>query len=447
MLYISVPVAIIYVIISAGFFWFGRDIIQLTVRKLKRYIAVCFRNVSSKINISSDNPVMKILQAVKLFFSRCIYKIKPYYSRCIHKIKASREKMQMLDHEIRAQFDELDMITTSAIAIMLSDAKRKSESPYIDGLKVPDIRKVLLSFCKDTYPATDMEQLRELFSAKYYKRKIRRYLGRVTVFVKRGISDSLPRKGAFRKARVARKRFLNKICETINTFESVKFIAGLSGNEEVSDSKRNYKLDHLSENYRDALIYLVDLLLTCTCISKMLLVERVVKRLDGSCEFVKIITNMAREIDDHNLIISKSRPVYKQYYEEELGYINGDDLLYGMAITVMVNRIRKTDDKAPEILHIYNRADEALLFEADMLKWLDELAVTGDTVDIGALILRKITQSIKGDFELLTKVLQELIDWEDFYYRRVSYHVKERDKERYLLGDFEKEKAEISRYS
>ena len=355
----------------------------------------------------------------------------------------STSDFHVLEDEVKKQFDYLDIITTSAIAIMLSETNLKAASPYIQSLKKPDIRTVLLKFCQETYLATDIEQINELFSKKYYKWKIFKYLSKITVFVKRGIGDSLPRSTAFRKARVTKNRFINKICETINTFESVKYISALSANEEISDSKRNYKLDHLSENYKDALIYLVDLLLTCTCISKMLFVERMIRQMDQNSEFSKIITNMANSIDNHNMIINKSRPIYKQYYQAELGYISGDDFLYGMAITIMVNRVRKVAIKNTGILKINQNLRNTKDFAQDMLKWLDWLAKADKVEDIGTLILHRITLSIRSNYDMLINALQELTNWENYYKKGVSYYKKEKDKERYLIGDFQKEKEEL----
>jgi len=351
------------------------------------------------------------------------------------------EKSSIVE-EVKKQFDHLDMITTSAIAIMLSETNAKASSPYINSLKKPDTREVLLKFCQETYFATDIEQINSLFNKSYYKWKVFRYLGRVTVFVKRGIGDSLPRRIAFRKARTTKNRFINKICETLNTFESVKYISALSGNEEMSDSKRNYKLDHLSENYKDALIYLVDLLLTCTCISKMLFVERMIRRMDKNSEFNKIITNMAKSIDNHNLIINKSRPIYKQYYQAELGHISGDDFLYGMAITIMVNRVRKVAVKNADILKINRSPRNTAEFTQDMKKWMDWLAKTDEVDDIGTVILQRITLSVRDNYGMLTSALQELMNWENYYKKRVSYYKKERDKDRYLVGDFGQETEE-----
>jgi len=350
-----------------------------------------------------------------------------------------------IDHAIKKQFDDLDMITVSAMGIMLSDTKIKAASPYIRSLKKPDIRTILLKFCRDTYAATDINQLESMFNKSYYKRKVRKYFTKLTVFVKRGIGDSLPRRLAFRKARSTKNKIINKICETINTYESVKYISALSGNDETSGSKRNYKLDHLSENYKDALIYLVDLLLTCTLISKMLFLERMIKNMDENSEFNKIITNMAQSIDNHNLIINKSRPIYKQYYKSELGNINGDDFLYGMAIIIMVNRVKKNATENKDTDKNTEEFKSTSEFKQKMHDWLDNLAKEDSVDDIGTLILQKITLSIKDNYGLLTNALQELTNLEEFYGQRVNYYKKEKDKERYLKGDFGKERDEFIR--
>jgi len=165
--------------------------------------------------------------------------------------------------------------------------------------------------------------------------------------------------------------------------------------------------------------------------------------MDPNSEFSKIITNMAQSIDNHNLIISKSRPIYKQYYQDELGYISGDDLLYGMAITIMVNRVKKVDIKNTDILQINRTLSNTRDFKQDMLRWLDGLSKEDKVEDIGTLILQKITLSIHDNYGLLTNALQELTNWENYYQQRVAYYKKEKDKERYLKGDFEKEKEEV----
>ena len=148
-------------------------------------------------------------------------------------------------------------------------------------------------------------------------------------------------------------------------------------------------------------------------------------------------------IDDHNLIIKKSRPVYMQYYQDELGCINGDDLLYGMAVTIMVNRAKKISKKYTDVKITEGKPSGTGTFEQDMLIWLDGLSKDNNHEDIGTLILQRTIHSIHDNYRLLINALRNLTNWEDYYFERVSYHKKERDKERYLKGDFEKEKDEF----
>jgi len=372
----------------------------------------------------------------------------------INKMLPQKRAKQSAQYDIEPavkQLNNLDIITISAMAIMLGDTKAKASSPYIKSMAKSDINTVLLRFMKETYHATDIDEINTLFNKSYYKQRIKKYMRKVLVFVKGGISDSLPKKKMILISRLRisgkqMKAYLDKICETMNTFESVKYITALSGNKEVSDSKRNYKLDHLSDNYKDALIYMIDFFLTCTCISKMLFVERMVRSIPENSEFKKIIDNMAISIDDHNLIISKSRPIYKQYYQAELGYINGDDLLYGMAITIMVNNVLKKKYPYPDT-HISNNSTfDYKMFVSDMYSWLDVIAQADDTADVGTLILQQITLSIQDNYDMMIDALSELLSWENYYKQRVIYHKRERDKERYLKGDFNNEVLEISEF-
>jgi len=114
-----------------------------------------------------------------------------------------------------------------------------------------------------------------------------------------------------------------------------------------------------------------------------------------------------------------------------------------MAITIMVNRAKKVAINNTEILQINQGITNTREFKQDMLKWLDNLSKEDKVEDIGTLILQKITLSISNNYGLLTNALQELTNWENYYKQRVAFYKKERDKERYLIGDFNKEKEEI----
>jgi len=378
----------------------------------------------------AENPIKRLVVRAGAGFASGVFSL---FVRS--KIKGNESKAS--DSKVLSQFDHLDMITISSIAIMLSETMSRENSPYISSMKKADVGVVLQNFCADTYSMEDIEDLKKLFSKSYYRSKVDKYMRKTKSYVRKGIGDTLPKRSPPGSAKKISKTYIDKICETVNNFEMVKYISALSGNDEMSDSKRNYKLDHLSDHYKDALIYLLDVLLTCTCISKMLFVERMVRNMDENSEFYRIIRNMQLSFDDHNLIISKSRPIYKQYYQAELGYINGDDLLYGMAITIMVNKLTRKDIADVEILSPDAEALNFHDFNASMNRWLDSLAVDDETADIGAMILQRVTLSIKDNYSLLINTLAQLTSWELYYESRVAYHIKERDRERYLKGNFD----------
>jgi hypothetical protein len=175
----------------------------------------------------------------------------------------------------------------------------------------------------------------------------------------------------------------------------------------------------------------------------MLFVERMIQRMTPESEFCKIIANMAQSIDNHDVIINKSRPIYKQYYQPELGYISGDELLYGMAITIMVNRVRKANTGDTSGLGFKFIPGEFNEFNSDVLDWLDGLAKENSVPDIGTLILQKTKLSIKNNYTLLISALGELINWEGYYTQRVGYYKMEKEKDRYLKGDFDQEDEEL----
>ena len=487
MAFIYLPAAFIYLLPAAVFLWLGNEMTIKVYKYVARYVGIFFEKVKilfKKIKFDKIKSVFsgitnKIKKAITNIRTKLTAKSAPQAQpepeplptpipksktkskqqpqpepEPLPEIAAPAPVIEMPYYEsddVTKQLDDLDMITISAMAIMLSDTKAKTASPYIKSMTKADIKVVLLRFLKETFNATDIGQLNRLFNKHFYKKKIRRYMRRILAFVKGGISDSLPKRNMWliKRMRISGKQmktYVDKICETINSFESVKYISALSGNKETSDSKRNYKLDHLSDNYKDALIYMVDFLLTCTCISKMLFVERMIRRMPVDSEFKKIIDNMANSIEDHNLIISKSRPVYKQYYQAELGYISGDDFLYGMAITIMVNNIKKKEPLNPDNqIKEYSNLNYHM-FEGDMKSWLDELAKDDKTIDIGTLILQVITLSIKNNYGLLISALSELLLWENYYKQRVEFNKREKDKERYLRGDFENEVLEITKF-
>ena len=233
----------------------------------------------------------------------------------------------------------------------------------------------------------------------------------------------------------------------METFTKVKFYKTISTYGQDYNIDGFFDGDTLDYRYKDSFRYLVDVLATCTCISKMIFIERKVKQIDDNNEFYKIIFNMAQEIKDVDVIIKKSRPIYDEFYKSTLGFIN-DELLYGISIVTLTNRInnKERSKKDKEILNIKDeKIDNFTELDIHMKEWIAFVADTYRNLEINKFILFKIIDTINiKNFDLLINSLGKTNEYSKIYYERVEHNNIVSDKDRYLKGDFEKEKIELS---
>ena len=156
---------------------------------------------------------------------------------------------------------------------------------------------------------------------------------------------------------------------------------------------------------------------------------------------------MAKELKDTDVIIEKSKNVYNEFYKSSLGFIN-DELLYGMAIAIMVNRInnKKLSKKDEEILSLNTgKAEDVLSLDKIMKEWIKIVAEKHRNLEMNILLLNKIVDTIDiKNFDLLLNSLGRFNEYSELYYLEVEKNNKISDKNRYLKGDFEKEKKELS---
>ena len=154
-----------------------------------------------------------------------------------------------------------------------------------------------------------------------------------------------------------------------------------------------------------------------------------------------------KQITDVNMIIEKSRPIYDEFYKSNLGFIN-DELNYSIAITIIANKINnKSFSKKDEtILDINdNKINDFDTYDLEMKKWINVVADKYRSLDIDVYIVFKAINSIElANFDLLFKALSMVNDYSRMYYFKVQHNNKATDRQRYLNGDFEKEKKELS---
>lgn len=352
------------------------------------------------------------------------------------------------EQEIKNDFTHLDIMTIHAIAKMLSENKEKHNAIFNQDMPEVDICNLIMNFCKDSQRIENEFELNSLYTTKYYIKKINKDCSKLSNYIKSKIRETLSSQNKNNYVSIY-NQYINIFLETMGAYTQTKFYRTITSNKngelaKYKDYGINEKVDY---RYRDCFIYLIDLLTTCTCISKMLFIERKVAKLNIENEFYKIINNMTNEIKDVNMIIEKSRPIYDEFYKSDLGFIN-DKLNYSIAITIISNKInnKKISKKDEVILNISgNKINDFDTYDLEMNKWIGEVAYKYRNLDIDIYIVFKTINSIElVNFNLLLKALSMVNEYSKIYYIEVDHNNKATDRERYLTGNFEKEKNELS---
>ena len=362
--------------------------------------------------------------------------------------KRSAKLQEIIEYEnkIKENFYDLDIMTINAMAKMLCEVKEKHSSAINIDMPEINISELTMAFCKDSQEIEDEFELNNLYTNRYYMDKINKYCWNLSNYIKKKIKETLPPQSRGKSLEFYFK-YLSILLESMGTFVGMKFYRIISINGQNYNSDRLFERDSIDYRFKDSLKYMVDALATCTCIAKMIFVEKKVKNLNENDDFYKIISNMASEIKDVDVIIKKSRPIYDEFYKPSLGFIE-DELLYGIAITTMVNRminsqISKSDEVILDISK--ERITNLAVMDLHMKNWLNEVADKYRYLEIDKYILYKISNTIdKKDFDLFLNALGRTNEYINLYYSEVKHNNKNSDRERYLKGDFEKEKNELS---
>ena len=367
-----------------------------------------------------------------------------FYNSIIRKRNAKVLAAIEYENKIKENFYDLDIMTIHAIAKMIGETREKHRSVFNTDMPEVNISELVMAFCKDSQKMEDEHELNNLYSDTYYINKINKYCSELSTYIKFRIRETLPSQNRSKYIEFY-NRYINIFMESMPSISSLKFYKTIS--KHGDDSSVSSLFENLDYRFKDSFRYLIDVLATCTSISKMIFVERKVKQLNENSEFYKIVYNMAKEIKDIDIIINKSRPVYDEFYKSTLGFIN-DELLYGIAIAIMTNRINHKDisKKDEEIVNIQDeRITNLSVLDNHMREWISNVAENHRSLEIDRYILYKITNTIDiTNFDLLLNSLGRTNEYANLYYGHVEHNNKVSDKDRYLKGNFEKEKIELS---
>lgn len=338
----------------------------------------------------------------------------------------------------------LTLTSKNAIAKMLNEntMQYKKISWEIPGTQ-ESYRKALYKMIEDTkdfHTATDFEML---YTDEYFLKIIKKYFSNVADYIERHTNYSKNKVGYQNYIRILKEMGAN-----INNYSLRKINVGYFNKRNPSDTfieVDNVLIDR-------PINFIADSLLTYATITHIIFLEKKINALKNDDEFYKIIDDMIKEVDDMEIVYENTLPIYKEFYESKLGFVN--EYMFRVATMIINDKVRISNDIEKEVINYqdnnYSNIDNISSIDNIIKFWLESLAKDNVKVNnIDLYTIAKINDVIvQTNNELLLECLTNLKDWIKYYDSKVEYLRKESDKNRYLSGDFSKEKqAKAFKYS
>lgn len=338
----------------------------------------------------------------------------------------------------------LTLTSKNAIAKMLNEntMQYKRISWEIPGTQ-ESYRKALYKMIEDTkdfHTATDFEML---YTDEYFLKIIKKYFSNVADYIERHTNYSKNKLGYQNYIRILKEMGAN-----INNYSLRKINIGYFNKRNPSDTF--IEVDNVLID--KPINFIADSLLTYATITHIIFLEKKINALTNDDEFYKIIDDMIKEVDDMEIVYENTLPIYKEFYESKLGFVN--EYMFRVATMIINDKVKISNDIEKEIINYqdnnYSNIDNISSIDNIIKFWLESLAKDNVKVNnIDLYTIAKINDVIvQTNNELLLECLTNLKDWIKYYDSKVEYLRKESDKNRYLSGDFFKEKqAKAFKYS
>lgn len=338
----------------------------------------------------------------------------------------------------------LTLTSKNAIAKMLNENTMQYNkiSWEIPGTQ-KSYRKALYKMIEDTkdfHTATDFEML---YTDEYFLKIIKKYFSNVADYIERHTNYSKNKAGYQNYIRILKEMGAN-----INNYSLRKINVGYFNKRNPSDTfieVDNVLIDR-------PINFIADSLLTYATITHIIFLEKKINALTNDDEFYKIIDDMIKEVDDMEIVYENTLPIYKEFYESKLGFVN--EYMFRVATMIINDKVRISNDIEKEVINYqdnnYSNIDNISSIDNIIKFWFESLAKDNVKVNnIDLYTIAKINDVIvQTNNELLLECLTNLKDWIKYYDSKVEYLRKESDKNRYLSGDFSKEKqAKAFKYS
>lgn len=322
----------------------------------------------------------------------------------------------------------LSLISKKALSKMLSENDNIYSTPSLKNNK-SEIRSALYQMLNDTKQFKTIFDFENLYTKGYFVNIIEKYFFEIILNVEKNNEYDIEVDDLYFGCENIYKWSLNKInyCFFDDLPKSLYIIGRTCGIKEINT--------------------IINLLTIYSAITIIVFLESKINNLSLNDELYKIISKMITEIGDMEIIYKKLLPIYHEFYREKLGFVN--DNMFKIAIII----IKDTTDNSNEIDNSiltygesnYENIDNISSLDNVIKFWLESLAKGDVKVNNSIIcIVAKIDKSIIDDNDLLLDSFHQTYKWNNYYKDKITLEKKQRNKRRYLNGDFTLEKEEKS---
>ena len=279
---------------------------------------------------------------------------------------------------------------------------------------------LLMQMIQDTSELESFTQFRIKYNSDYLYKAINKYFKDVIKTFKPLLGNS------------QYERVMKQMCLNIENYTLRKVNIGYYNKTNPNDT---YVV--IDPIISDEVNFIADSILTFITITEIIFLEKKINELDESNELYKIINNMIKEVDDLDIVFEKTYPVYNEFYQRYLGY--GEEGAYRLAIFIIYNFLKKKED-----IYKYNKIVE-MDFDGNINDniniWIQKMIEDNNYVDdVSPYLFNYINTLTSLNDEKYIDLLYEIDEYIETYNSSVKTAMISKDRDRYIKGDFSKEK-------
>lgn len=344
-------------------------------------------------------------------------------------------------------FAEMDVITATALGRMI--AQSKSVINY-DEKKFDTLRRVIVSFSMDAVREETAFDLDQRLSSITFRTKAKNLFYDNLNSLKRHLIKNCPKGMRTDYPRKLYGILENGLADYANDLWKIKLASAIAKNRDENDQSYRSIYEDMDLYYREPFFYIVDTWAIGVAYARLLFVEKVVRSMDKNSEFYRIVRNINEEFDDQEILMEKTWPLYEEFYKSDLKYIS-NDFMYAYALAVMTNSISRLDGISNTEAQILGNCTYIMDDSAELSKsidnWINQTARSFPNLENSIekyTVMRILQTAERKNVPLLLTALGNVKLYHKQYTDTVAYNKKSSDRDRYLRGDFEKERMQYN---